>query len=74
MKIKKSNVIEWGTYDKNDNFIDPVFSSEITHYKLTYEDNGAVKTVVIDKYNPPKRKINYEVVMTTYFKDDIEII
>ena len=74
MKIKKSNVIEWGTYDKNDNYIDPVFSSEITHYKLTFEDNGVVKTVVIDKYNPPKRNINYEGVMATYFKDDIEII
>ena len=74
MKIKKSNVIEWGTYDKNDNYIDPVFSSEITHYKLTFEDNGTVKTVVIDKYNPSKRKINYEGVMATYFKDDIEII
>lgn len=74
MKILKSKVFEWGTYDKNDNFIDPVFSSEITHYKLTYEDNGAVKTVVIDKYNPPRRKINYEGVMTTFFKDDIEII
>ena len=74
MKIKKSSVIEWGTYDKNDNYIDPVFSSEITHYKLTFEDNGTVKTVVIDKYNPPKRNIIYEGVMATYFKDDIEII
>lgn len=74
MKIKKSKVLEWGTFDKNDNFIDPVFSSEITHYKLTFEDNGVVKTVVIDKYNPPKRNINYEGVMATYFKDDIEII
>lgn len=74
MKIKKSKVLEWGTFDKNDNFIDPVFSSEITHYKLTFEDNEVVKTVVIDKYNPPKRNINYEGVMATYFKDDIEII
>lgn len=75
MEIKKASVIEWGSYDENDNFIDPVLGGEhITHYKVTYEENGAIKTVVIDKYKPTKRKFKYEGVLPIEFKDSVKIV